>query len=164
MTDIVGSTPLVCSLGDEDYQELIELHDRLLIESLQEHKGEYVRNQGDGALAAFRSARDAFVWSLGLQRIVPRRVGVQIRVGAHFGPIRLRQGGYVGKSLHVVARITALAGAGEVLASRPFLAASGPNCFGGGHRLVRLRGLDEVTEIFSIARAGRRAGQLLATA
>jgi class 3 adenylate cyclase len=47
-----------------------------------------------------------------------RRLGIEIRAGAHTGEVELAGGGVRGLAVHIGARVAALAGPGEVLVSR----------------------------------------------
>jgi class 3 adenylate cyclase len=116
-TDIVGSTELVAKLGDARWREVLHLHHALLDAEVSAHRGRVVKSLGDGALALFShpSAAMACAVALGEQM---RELGVRIRAGLHTGECELMAGADVGGiAVHIAARIAALAGPGEVLAS-----------------------------------------------
>ena len=105
MTDIVASTPLVCSLGDARFADLITAHDEILGSALRRAGGTEVRSTGDGMLAEFNSPTEAVHWALEVQHDVRDIVGMEIRVGAHLGIVVTGKRGYVGRTLHLVARL-----------------------------------------------------------
>ncbi len=120
MTDIVGSTELICRIGDEAYGHVIEHHDRELLDCLRLVGGEFIRSQGDGMLVAFTAPSAAMQWVNAVDEALTETPDLRIRTGAHSGSVRVRGSGYVGKTIHVLARITDLAGPGELAMSQDF--------------------------------------------
>jgi class 3 adenylate cyclase len=115
-TDIVGSTDTAGRMGDRDWRELLERHNRILRASIQRLGGKEVHTAGDGFLATFDSPRRAIECAVAAGEAV-RAIGVEIRAGVHTGEIELSQGDIQGIAVHIGARISALAGAGEVFVS-----------------------------------------------
>ena len=72
---------------------------------------------GDGFIAAFDGPARAIRCALAAAAAV-QRLGLQIRAGIHTGECELRDGSLAGIALHICARISALAGPGEILVSR----------------------------------------------
>lgn len=58
-TDLVDSTRLLSSLGDDAFDEVRRQHFDVLRTAAAEHRGEEVKNLGDGLMVVFRSASDA---------------------------------------------------------------------------------------------------------
>jgi class 3 adenylate cyclase len=75
-----------------------------------------VHTAGDGFLATFDSPRRAIECARAAGEAL-RTIGVEIRAGVHTGEIELSQGDVQGIAVHIGARISALAGAGEVFVS-----------------------------------------------
>ncbi len=146
ITDIVGSTELVCRLGDSVFQELVDAHDDLLIDLLQRRAGEFIRHRGDGMLVAFADPADAISWSLEARRMVRARLRLTLRIGAHFGPAVPSARGYGGRSLHIAARLAETAAAGEMVASQALLAEASIEV-AAPREAVHLRGLDRCIDI-----------------
>ena len=95
---------------------------RLLREAFAANRGEEIDTQGDSFLAAFRSARDALVAAIAIQRSLaahawPEGSGVRIRIGIHTGEAAAAGERYVGLSVHRAARVGAAAHGGQVLLS-----------------------------------------------
>ena len=115
-TDIVGSTERAAELGDGAWRELLERHDRVVRGHVERHRGRVVKSLGDGSLALFdgpsRAARSALE-----TRDALRALGLEIRAGLHTGECELMGDDVGGLAVHIAARISSLAGAGEVLAS-----------------------------------------------
>jgi class 3 adenylate cyclase len=115
-TDIVGSTERAAELGDRRWAELLGEHHRVVRAELDRHRGKVVRVEGDGTLSTFDGpARAVRCASAVRQALAP--LGIEIRAGLHTGEIELAATGVEGIAVHIGARIAALAGAGEVLAS-----------------------------------------------
>jgi class 3 adenylate cyclase len=154
-TDIVRSTNLLEAVGDEAWEHLMRWHDETLRSLFRSHGGEEVNRIGDGFFVAFREPRAAVECSVAIQRALARHrleqgFSPEVRIGLHEAEATRKAGDYQGKGVHVAARIAALAGGGEIIASRPLvaqlqgLALSDP-------RSVTLRGLSEPIEVISIS-------------
>ena len=115
-TDIVGSTDRAAQIGDRDWRELLERHHRLLRAALERFGGLEVHTAGDGFLATFDSPRRAIECARAAGESL-RSIGLEIRAGVHTGEIELSGGDVQGIAVHIGARISALAGAGEVFVS-----------------------------------------------
>jgi class 3 adenylate cyclase len=116
-TDIVGSTELAAELGDARWKELLLRHDGAVRAEVDAHRGRVVKSLGDGALAVFDGPSRALGCAVALSQRA-RGLGASIRAGLHTGECELLPGEDVGgMAVHIAARIAALAGPGEVLAS-----------------------------------------------
>jgi adenylate cyclase len=73
---------------------------------------------------------------------------LSVRVGAHAGEAAPIGRNYRGKAVHETARIAALAGAGELLASRA--TAEGAGTEWADLRAVQLEGISEPVEVVSV--------------
>jgi class 3 adenylate cyclase len=115
-TDIVGSTERAATMGDRDWRELLERHHTLLRAELERYGGREVHTAGDGFLATFDSPRRAIECARAAGDAI-RSIGLEIRAGVHTGEIELSGGDVQGIAVHIGARISALAGGGEILVS-----------------------------------------------
>jgi class 3 adenylate cyclase len=115
-TDIVGSTERAAHLGDRRWRELLTTHDALARRELERFRGRSVKSTGDGVLATFDGPGRAIRCACAMRDSV-RSLGVDVRAGLHTGEIELRGDDVAGVAVHIGARVSALAGAGEVLVS-----------------------------------------------
>lgn len=148
-TDIVGSTALAERLGDQRWADVLREHNTLVREQIGHHGGDEVKNQGDGFMVAFRSARRALLAAIAIQRALEayRRSHpehpLHVRIGVHSGEVVADEGDLHGRNVVLASRISDLAGRDEVLASaltKQLADAGGDLCFGAG-RHVALKGL-----------------------
>ena len=116
-TDIVDSTRVATELGDRGWRELLEAHQALVRQCLERYGGREVKTTGDGFLAVFDGPTRAVGCAREIADAMPS-LGIQVRAGLHTGEVELMGDDVGGIAVHVAARITALAGPGEVLASR----------------------------------------------
>jgi class 3 adenylate cyclase len=116
-TDLVDSTSTAAALGDRDWVELLGRHHRAVRDSLQHYGGNEVKTMGDGVLATFDGPARAIRCA---REIVgsSEQVGIQVRAGLHTGECEVMRNDIVGMAVHIAARVSALAGPGEVLVSR----------------------------------------------
>ena len=129
-TDIVGSTSLAEALGDQAWEAVLRWHDDMLRERVAAGGGEIVNSTGDGFFVAFDGARAAIDCAIGIQqelRDLRAKVGFAcpVRIGLHSAEANRRGADYSGMGVHVAARVAALAGGGEILATTETIAAAG---------------------------------------
>jgi class 3 adenylate cyclase/tetratricopeptide (TPR) repeat protein len=118
-TDVVGSTRALITHGDRFVEALRESHSAIgRLACL--HGGVVVKTEGDGAFLAFSSAEDAVTCLRDIQEHheeAGSSVGFRLRAGLHTGDAVVIDHDYISLAVHVAARISAAAGAGQVLAS-----------------------------------------------
>jgi class 3 adenylate cyclase len=152
-TDMVDSTTLAGAIGDEAWSGLVAWHDRTLRELFRVHGGEEVDHAGDGFFVSFPDAQAAFACAVALQRRLAEHRQTNgfapgVRVGVHAADAHRADRGYRGRGVHEAARIAALAGAGEILASAETAEAGGvPH---SQSRPVELRGVLEPVDVVSV--------------
>jgi class 3 adenylate cyclase len=121
-TDICDSTQLVEGIGDDAWENLVGWHDRTLRRLFEEHGGEEIDHAGDGFFVAFSDAGQAAACAVAIQRTLAahRRTNgfaPELRIGVHAAAASLSAAGYSGKGVHEAARLGALGGPGEIVAS-----------------------------------------------
>lgn len=148
-TDIVDSTSLAERLGDQRWFGVLSEHNAIVREQVARHGGEEIKNQGDGFMIAFRSARRALLAAVDIQRALGEhrrddpQHPVHVRIGLHTGEVVSEDGDLHGRNVVLASRIAATAGRDEVLASAltKQLAESGGDLIFGSGRAVALKGL-----------------------
>ena len=116
-SDIVGSTEKAAALGDRQWRELLDQHDMVTRREVERFGGRFIKSTGDGVLATFDGPARGV--SCGRQLSVALRpLDIDVRVGLHTGEIEIRGDDIGGIAVHIGARISALAEAGQVLVSR----------------------------------------------
>ena len=116
-TDIVDSTRLAAEMGDQNWRRLLDNHDQLARQMVERHRGNMIKNTGDGILATFdgpgRAVRCALAFS-----VAAKQLGLTLRSGLHTGEIEVRGRDIAGIAVHVAARVMTKSGPEEVLVSR----------------------------------------------
>ncbi|MBO9522689.1 MAG: adenylate/guanylate cyclase domain-containing protein [Nocardioidaceae bacterium] len=116
-TDVVGSTERLAATADLPWTALLDEIDDTVAWQVRQHGGRVCKSMGDGHLALFERPSDAVAAAVAIgQRL--RRAGVEIRAGAHIGEVELRGTDVAGVAVHVGARVSGKAGAGEVVITR----------------------------------------------
>ncbi len=151
-TDIVGSTELAASLGDARWAELLCRHDDVLGEEVERHGGRVVKSLGDGALLLFDGPSRALGCALAVSERL-RELGLRVRAGLHAGECQVLANEDIGGiAVHIAARITALAGADEVLASGTVRDLSIGSAFALESRGEQLlKGVEEPWRVYAVA-------------
>jgi class 3 adenylate cyclase len=118
-TDIVGSTNLLETIGDEAWEGVVRWHDETLRTAIESQRGEIVHTTGDGFFATFADASAAASCAIAIQRLLTehRRAhgfAPQVRIGLHAAEATVMGDDYAGMGVHQAARVGALAEAGEI--------------------------------------------------
>ncbi len=150
-TDIVSSTEQLVAQGDAQWRHQLDSHDKLVEWLLEKYGGRRVKHTGDGVFALFDGPTRAARCGLDLVPALAAR-GIRMRVGVHTGECERRGDEWSGLAVHVGARIGAMAGADEVLASRTVRDLSA----GSGLRFdslgaQHLKGIAEDVEVFRVS-------------
>lgn len=116
-TDIVDATAHAARMGDKRWRDLLAQHDREVRRELARFGGREVKTVGDGFLATFDGPPSRALRSALEITAATRRLGVEVRVGMHTGECELIGDDVGGMAVHIASRVSALAGAGEVLVS-----------------------------------------------
>jgi pimeloyl-ACP methyl ester carboxylesterase len=152
-TDIVGSTELAADLGDRRWRDLLEQHNTVVRRELGRFRGRELNTAGDGFLATFDGPARAVACAVSI-RDAARTLGLQIRFGLHTGELEMAGTEIRGIAVHTGARVAALAGAGEVLASstvRDLVAGSGLEFEDRGSH--ELKGVPGEWHLYAVANA-----------
>jgi class 3 adenylate cyclase len=115
-TDLVDSTKRASELGDRAWRELLDRHDAAVRRQLDRYRGVEVGTAGDGFLATFDGPARAIQCALSVRENL-EPLGLRVRAGLHTGEIERSGSDVRGIAVHIGARVAALAGPGEVLAS-----------------------------------------------
>lgn len=148
--DLVGSTPLAARLGDRAWRVLLGSYRHAVRRELDRWLGREVRVEGDGLLATFDGPERAVRCAAAIGQAA-HQLDLETRAGVHTGEVEIVDGGVEGIAVHIGARIGALAGAGEVLASRTvkdLVAGSGLRFEDRGSRT--LKGVPDEWQIYAV--------------
>lgn len=155
--DIVHSTELLKSLGDERYSEILSQYHRTVAEIVHDHLGSIEDPQGDGILAFFgfpvaqedcstQAVKTAISICSGV-----RSLDVQVRIGISTGLVAVRKGKPVGDVIHFATRLQAEAIPGQILvsaATRDIV--SGPIAFERLKGKHNLKGFGESARLYRV--------------
>jgi class 3 adenylate cyclase/pimeloyl-ACP methyl ester carboxylesterase len=115
-TDLVGSTEHAATLGDRAWRDVLSEQRVRVRRELDRYRGQEVDTAGDGFFARFDGPARAIVCARAVCDATSE-LGLAVRSGIHTGECELVDGKPAGLSVHVGARVSGLAAAGEVLVS-----------------------------------------------
>jgi class 3 adenylate cyclase len=150
-SDIVGSTAMAAGLGDTRWRELLAAHHGRIRAQLARFRGVELDTAGDGFFARFDGPARAIRCALAIHQAV-RDVGLQVRIGLHTGECEVLDAKVAGISVAIGARVSARAGAGEVLVSqtvKDLVAGSGISFEDRG--LAELKGVPGQWRLYAVA-------------
>jgi class 3 adenylate cyclase len=119
----------------------------------EDHGGGEIDSAGDGFFVAFESAEAALACAVAIQRRLAEHrrdhgFAPQVRIGVHAAEATASAAGYHGKGVHEAARLGALAGGGEIVASVATIADADVTY--SNPRTVELKGIAEPVEVVTI--------------
>jgi class 3 adenylate cyclase len=162
--DLAGFTALTEAMGDQDAAELAGEFCDAVRELLPEHRAEEVKTIGDALMIRGEQAGEAI--RLGLRAV--HEVGGKhffptVRVGMHTGPAVERDGDWFGATVNVAARVSGIAGGGEVLVTEATRVAGRDVDDIDFHERGRqaLRNVEEPVLLYAAVRRGADAGPAL---
>ncbi|MCA1823336.1 MAG: adenylate/guanylate cyclase domain-containing protein [Mycobacteriales bacterium] len=115
-TDIVASTAHAASVGDHRWRELLTDFHQRAAQQIQRHRGRLMNTTGDGQFATFDGPARAVRCAAAI-RDSTHELGLDVRAGLHTGECELVGEQVEGLAVHIGARVGAIAGAGQVLAT-----------------------------------------------
>jgi class 3 adenylate cyclase len=123
-TDVVNSTTLTQSLGDEAALTILGVHDVIVRDALSALGGREVKHTGDGIMASFVSAASAVRCAIQIQRELdkhaqanPEHHPLKVRVGAAAGEPVEQNNDLFGSTVQLAARLCSHAQPEQILVS-----------------------------------------------
>jgi class 3 adenylate cyclase len=143
-TDVVNSTTLTQSLGDEAALAVLGIHDIIVRDALSASGGREIKHTGDGIMASFVSPAGAVRCAIQIQRELEKHAQanperpLKVRVGAAAGEPVEHRNDLFGSTVQLAARLCAHAQPEQILVSN----AIAELCLGKG---LSFEDLGEVT-------------------
>lgn len=154
-TDICDSTAMLEQVGDAEWTRIVREHNVRIRAVIDRFRGREMATLGDGFLALFDGAARAIQAAGGMDPAVSD-LGIRVRTGVHTGEVAIVGGQARGVAVHCAARVAALAGPGDVLAScttHDLIDGSGISFELRG--AYELKGLTGARPIFAVVKTGR---------
>jgi class 3 adenylate cyclase len=156
-TDIEDSTRLNELLGDQRWLEVLRAHNDVVKAVTADFGGTVVKNQGDGFMLAFSSARRALNCAEAIERTIAERFRdpgspIRVRIGIHVGETVREADDFFGHAVSYAARIASAASGGEIVVSslvHQLVAQTGEFAFGEA-REVELKGIEGSHQIYPV--------------
>jgi class 3 adenylate cyclase len=122
-TDVVNSTTLTQSLGDEAALVILGVHDTIVRDALSSLGGREIKHTGDGIMASFVSAAGAVRFAIQIQRELEKHAkanpngSLKVRVGAAAGEPVEQHNDLFGSTVQLASRLCAHAQPQQILVS-----------------------------------------------
>lgn len=151
-TDVVDSTPLAESVGDDAWAKLVAQHEAVIEAATVSHGGSVVKFLGDGSMLAFESARAAVRTAIEIQKATVD-APFSVRIGVHTGEVQRTARDLFGLTVNKAARVAAATGAGGIMISSTTrdLIGSMDGVEMGDARTVALKGISDTHQIVPVA-------------
>jgi len=116
-TDLVGYTALM-EKNESVALELIKKNRDLHQAAIQKHKGQLIKEMGDGFMATFDNTLDALSCGREIQNEAKaREFDIPVRIGIHYGDITIDNEDIFGHGVNMASRIQAIADPGGIYIS-----------------------------------------------
>jgi class 3 adenylate cyclase len=162
-TDIVGSTAMTQSIGDDAAMELLKVHDTIVRDALTAFSGREIKHTGDGIMASFLSSAGAVKCASQIQRELSKHPEkeaasgppIKVRIGAAAGEPVEHHDDLFGCTVQLASRICSHARAGQILVSNVIA----DLCIGKGLTFralgdVSLKGFDRPVQVHAVVWPG----------
>jgi class 3 adenylate cyclase len=156
VTDLVGSTERMATLGDRIWRYLLDAYYTVVREELRFFGGFQVGSTGDGSIALFGVPIPA-IRCAGAIREGVRAISMDIRAGLHVGECQWMESGVTGMAVHIAARVAQEADPGELLTSGTVKdLTTGHDLVFGDRGLYRLKGVPNERRLYTLLGGGRQ--------
>jgi adenylate cyclase len=161
--DVVGYTRLMEAAELDTHRRFRHLRVGLIDPAIIAHRGEIVKNTGDGYVAVFETPLDAIQCALELQREVPLQESgeppeqrIAFRIGVHWDPVIFDLNDVYGHGVNTAVRLQEIAPANGVVISSALRDALGgaPNLDVRDLGEVRLKNLSRPVRAFFLRTSG----------
>ncbi len=160
-TDMVGSTDLTQSKGDQAAQDLVRRHNTIVRAALAEFSGKEIKHTGDGIMASFVSASQGVEAAITIQRAVAAHTlknpdsGLHLRIGMNAGEPIEEEDDLFGSTVQLAARVCAKAEADQILCTNVVRElSSGKNFVFRSIGGYELKGFKQRIELFAVTWKG----------
>ena len=123
--DVVGSTQLYESLGDEAARETVQRCVDCMKDATTEYAGDVIKTMGDEVMSTFATADEAMSAASQMQQRISNgnfsgkdEVRVAIRIGCHFGRVVVEERDIFGAAVHTANRMTSQAKSGQIITTQ----------------------------------------------
>ena len=119
-TDMVGSTALTQTRGQQVAQQVVRAHNRIVRQALTRFNGREIKHTGDGIMASFAQASGAVDAAIQIQKDTAAHcrdypdLPLQLKIGLNTGEPISEDGDLFGSTVQLSARITDKAKANEI--------------------------------------------------
>lgn len=154
-TDLSDSTGLAESMGDDAWSNVLSVHRRIVRSCVRKHGGDEIGTQGDGFLVRYESPAEAVASAIAIERVHDdKRKGrmylPDVRIGIHAGDAVHDDGDVIGQVVNLAARVTSVAGPGQILVTEQVADHLGPDTRLADCGLHELRGVSRPRHLLAV--------------
>ncbi len=154
-TDIEGSTAHNQQLGDDQWLEVLSVHDKVVRRCIRDERGQVIKTLGDSFMAAFAHPDAALSSAVCVQKKVtelrtPSDAPINVRIGLHTGPAVARGRDLFGINVATAARVAAQALGGEILITEDVATRLDGSHTLGKARKIALKGISDAPRVRSV--------------
>ena len=159
-TDVVSSTELLARVGDAQYRQMRNAHQRQVRMAVETCGGHLMSVTGDGTMSVFDGPSKAVRCAETVCR-ESNDSGITVRCGVHTGELERDGMNVTGMTVHIGARVSSVADPGQVYVSRTvhdLVVGSGLSFRSCGEHA--LKGVPGTWELFAVTHVGEQGDDL----
>jgi adenylate cyclase len=129
VADVVGYSRLMHADEAATYARLTALRRDVIAPEIASHRGQYVKNTGDGFIATFPDPQDAILCALAIQQAASQAArdggaadSIQLRIGVNVAEVIVEPGEVYGDGVNIAARLQSFALPGGIVLPRELAA------------------------------------------
>lgn len=156
-TDMVGSTDMTQTQGDQAAQTVVRRHNTIVRAALAQHAGKEVKHTGDGIMASFVSAVNGVEAAVAIQKAVAAHnakhpdQSLHLRIGMNAGEPIEEEDDLFGSTVQLAARVCAKADTDQILCTNVVRELSaGKNFDFSNQGKFDLKGFRDPMELFEV--------------
>lgn len=115
-TDIEGFS-LISSNDQHTGLQMAQTHRRIIHKCAEQYAGKCINFYGDGSLSLFRSAEEAVLCAIDMQKHFTSDQQIPVRIGIHLGEVFQDENSAYGDAINIASRIQSISSKGAILVS-----------------------------------------------
>lgn len=120
-TDIKEFTSKTSKISRNQLQQLLDLHDKLLLPNFKKYNGNIIKSIGDAFLVSFESPTDCVLCAINIQKSLQKynyqknpTDKIDVRIAINSGEVNIKDGDVFGETVNIASRLEEIAQAKKI--------------------------------------------------
>lgn len=166
-TDIKGFTEQTSAKKRDEFEEFLDIHEKLVTPIFKEHHGRIVKTIGDAFMVVFHSPTNAVLCGMKIQDVLKKynedsknKEKVEVRVAISSGEVHIRGNDIFGEAVNIASRIEGIAEANEIYFTESvYLSMNKSEIPTAEIGYRRLKGIPEEIKVYKVVKENEKKGK-----